>query len=639
MPGPGAPSGFPSTKAATSVSVVLGRQARSWAGLVVLALVAVLAPLAVQQPGAAHAQTIVTYSIGSRGAITSDMAEFSRVADQTLNDPRGWSVGNRIQYRQVSSGGSFTLWLATPDQMTSFNRGCSPQWSCRSGRNVIINEMRWRHGTPYRPGSVADYRQYVINHEIGHWQGISQHWLCPGPGHIAPVMMTQSSGTQGCVVNTWPLPGELAVAARKHGIRYDATLPIGSFDAAVRVQGGVRVTGWALDADYAGPVDIVFFIGGRLAGGARATLYRPDVGAAHPSSGPNRGFDHVIPHPPDAGATVCAEAIDPNGVTRVPLGCRQMANGVPIGVIDEVRNGIDTTVVAGWAIDPDTAGPVTVRVTTPAGVELARSPASMVRPDLGPALPGYGTAHGYRFVLPRHANDALCVEAFDTTTGAPTRLGCRTAPDAPPIGHLDIAGWSPSGLRLAGWALDPDAPTASLAVHVYVDGRFVAGTPTARPRPDVAAALSGAGGRTGFDLTITPTAVGPVGPGSTMCVFALGADGGVNRRLGCRSAAAAAPVGSLDGAARAQVVTVAGWAAEPSRPHHPATVEILVNGAVVHSGAADRPRPDVAAARPAFGPDRGFRVDLTEVPAGAQVCVRARESRSGVVTVLGCATV
>src|SRR3712207_3654975 len=137
-------------------------------------------------------------------------------SDVCSSDLRGWSLGGSIRYRQVSSGGSFTLWLAAPSELPKFDPICSPEYSCRVGRNVIINDLRWRTGTSVWP-DVAEYRHYVINHELGHWLGRS-HSTCPSSGSLAPVMQQQSIGLQGCVSNTWPLASEKSAVASAKGV-------------------------------------------------------------------------------------------------------------------------------------------------------------------------------------------------------------------------------------------------------------------------------------------------------------------------------------------------------------------------------------------------------------------------------------
>jgi hypothetical protein len=91
--------------------------------------------------------------------------------------------------------------------------GCSGAWSCRTGRNVVINDLRWRETSPAwvtSGGSLRDYRHMVVNHETGHWLGWD-HSNCGGAEQPAPVMQQQSIDLQGCVFNAWPLDWELAV--------------------------------------------------------------------------------------------------------------------------------------------------------------------------------------------------------------------------------------------------------------------------------------------------------------------------------------------------------------------------------------------------------------------------------------------
>jgi hypothetical protein len=152
----------------------------------------------------------VTYSVVTRGRITTSVADFRRLAQQTYDDARGWRAGG-IAFRQVARGGDFTLVLAEAGRVDDFSPSCSTYWSCRVGRFVIINQDRWRFASPaWNAGhqSLRDYRHLVVNHETGHWLGHG-HRGCPGPGRPAPVMMQQSKGLDGCHFNPWPTPAEL----------------------------------------------------------------------------------------------------------------------------------------------------------------------------------------------------------------------------------------------------------------------------------------------------------------------------------------------------------------------------------------------------------------------------------------------
>ena len=153
----------------------------------------------------------ITYSVATTGTFSSDPNEFAMLAAQTLHDQRGWSHAG-LSFTQVASGGDFTLWLATADRVPVFGTPCTVNYSCRVGRNVIINETRWRTSSAAWlavNGALRDYRHMVINHEVGHWLGRG-HTTCPAAGAPAPVMQQQSKDLAGCTPNPWPLAGELA---------------------------------------------------------------------------------------------------------------------------------------------------------------------------------------------------------------------------------------------------------------------------------------------------------------------------------------------------------------------------------------------------------------------------------------------
>ena len=152
----------------------------------------------------------VRYHVETRGRITTSLRQFKAQAQQTLEEARGWR-GAGIRFVPVAKGGAFTLVLAQASYLPRFSSGCSSMWSCRVGRFVIINQDRWKNASPaWNAAHLAlrDYRHMVVNHETGHWLGLG-HASCPGKGRLAPVMMQQSKGLNGCRFNPFPTLREI----------------------------------------------------------------------------------------------------------------------------------------------------------------------------------------------------------------------------------------------------------------------------------------------------------------------------------------------------------------------------------------------------------------------------------------------
>lgn len=285
--------------------------------------------------GCLPAQRVITYRVATRGAVGADVAEFARHAGTTLTDSRGWSLGGAIRFQQVDGAADFTLWLAEAGSLPSFGPPCHPQWSCRAGRNVVINATRWTQATPTWPHGLDAYRHYVVNHEVGHFLGLG-HAVCGGGAQRAPVMVQQSKGGAAmgaCRFNVWPLEGERQAVARRWGV---SAVPIGfphhedpsgSLDSVVVSDSTVVATGWAVDPDRPEPAEVVLVVDRQRANSVLAGEPRPDVAQQYWAVGGNRGFSAQVPLGPGPHE-VCAVALGAGpGAWAALLGCRTVTGG------------------------------------------------------------------------------------------------------------------------------------------------------------------------------------------------------------------------------------------------------------------------------------------------------------------------
>ena len=147
---------------------------------------------------------------------STDMESFSAFVDATLGDEKSWIAGRQVRFQRVPQGASyqFTIYLATGETArrlcaaagVDIRIGGVPYTSCRGSGRVVINLNRWLGSVPEFVAKripLDDYRQYVVNHEVGHELGYG-HERCPSAGQPAPVMQKQTLGLDGCTPNAWP---------------------------------------------------------------------------------------------------------------------------------------------------------------------------------------------------------------------------------------------------------------------------------------------------------------------------------------------------------------------------------------------------------------------------------------------------
>lgn len=178
---------------------------------------------------------VFTYTVEVEDGVDSapyggDQA-FATLVEQTLANPKSWTNGGDVGFRRVDGGdGSVPDFRVSLTSMMTVRGHCGfsieLEVSCYSpatGR-VVVNEARWVRGAVAFQGDVGSYRQYVVNHEVGHAIGHWQHVPCLAPDGLADVMMQQTISTANndiaaldpggvvpadglvCRFNPWPFP-------------------------------------------------------------------------------------------------------------------------------------------------------------------------------------------------------------------------------------------------------------------------------------------------------------------------------------------------------------------------------------------------------------------------------------------------
>jgi hypothetical protein len=158
-----------------------------------------------EPPRGTHGR-VVRYVVEVERGLPFRGRDFAVAVHRILNDPRGWGSGGRLRFERTDHGlVQIRVSLSSPALAST---RCLPldtggKLSCWHDPRAIINAMRWGTGAAGYGKDLASYREYLINHEVGHGLGHG-HVPCPGPARPAPVMAQQTKSLDGCRPNPWP---------------------------------------------------------------------------------------------------------------------------------------------------------------------------------------------------------------------------------------------------------------------------------------------------------------------------------------------------------------------------------------------------------------------------------------------------
>lgn len=157
------------------------------------------------------AEQVATVRVEVEAGLGVDGREFAHQVMATLNDPRGWGHDGSVTFARTDGEADIDITLASP---ATTDELCAPvdtrgRVSCGRVGFAVLNAARWAEGSEAflaAGGTVAEYRHYLVNHEVGHVLG-NPHVSCPAPGAVAPIMLQQTLGLDGCRPNGWPALG------------------------------------------------------------------------------------------------------------------------------------------------------------------------------------------------------------------------------------------------------------------------------------------------------------------------------------------------------------------------------------------------------------------------------------------------
>lgn len=192
---------------------------------------------------------------------------------------------------------------------------------------------------------------------------------------------------------------------------YLGGLPKGTVDAVSnQVSNSINVQGWTFDPDRPEiPIWVHAYLDGAFAGAYLAELPRTDVNSIYVGANSNHGFSFNIPNVSSGSHTLTIFAIDLQGVSNPSLWSGPVPDvhtaqlGSPFGAVESgVAVDCGTVELTGWTADPS-GGSLSTQIHIyidgwPGHEQRALNAglASLPRPDIAAANPGYSAERGFR---------------------------------------------------------------------------------------------------------------------------------------------------------------------------------------------------------------------------------------------------
>ena len=228
---------------------------------------------------------------------------------------------------------------------------------------------------------------------------------------------------------------------------------------------GVHIRGWATDPDTTQPISVAVRVDGRLA----QTQVADRDGLGH--DGHVFGADLFV----RSGAhNVCVIGLNAlYGTHDSPASCRTITLALkPLGAFEGLTRvtGSSNLRVKGWALDPDTHDPITVKMTLD-GAAAGTAVADATRTDIGDKYGPWGDNHGvWAKVTADDGEHTVCLTAVNVGGGADVQLGCKliiavhpVAPSAP-RNVLAVAGYGGAEVTWTKPLSDGGAPWTQYVV-------------------------------------------------------------------------------------------------------------------------------------------------------------------------------